>query len=226
MLRMKRSRARQQRQKPKAKLRLSAELDTLPSMRRPTPSSAHQQAETMKAKHGGRRRSPHRRAPLIHDELTFSMHEGRAPHLSTMSSPSPSSGQGPSLAPRRYQAEGRAPFLDDELIFIVSMYHRRAQASSWTQGKTDLKPCMVSEDELRLCRTPSLYQAWQQQMCMRRKTIPNSENTDEPSSREPSSPSLCKQIAEHEGGQTGRAWGASHGGRAQGIWPISRSALS
>ncbi|GAB2286113.1 hypothetical protein Dimus_020537 [Dionaea muscipula] len=179
MLRMKRSRARQQRQKPKAKLRLSTELDTLPSMRRPTPSSAHQPAETIKAKHGGRRRSPHRRAPLVHAqaelkkerptscttkeaELTFSMHEGRAPHLSTMSSPSPApsprSGQGPSLAPNRYQAEGRAPSLDDELIFIVSMYHRRAQASSRTQGKTDLRPCMVSVAELS---SPSMKEAKQ-----------------------------------------------------------------
>ncbi|GAB2285943.1 hypothetical protein Dimus_020372 [Dionaea muscipula] len=85
--------------------------------------------------------------------------------------------QGPSLAPRRAQAEGRAPPLDDELIFIVSMYHRRARASSRTPGKTDLRPCMVSEAELGLCRTPSLYQAWQRQMGMRRKTIPNSENT-------------------------------------------------
>ncbi|GAB2283805.1 hypothetical protein Dimus_018292, partial [Dionaea muscipula] len=85
--------------------------------------------------------------------------------------PSTSSGQGLSLAPRR------APSLDDDLIFIVSMYHRQTRASSRTQGKTDLRPCMVSKAELRLCRTPPLYQAWQQQMGMRRKMIPNSENT-------------------------------------------------
>ncbi|GAB2270723.1 hypothetical protein Dimus_005594 [Dionaea muscipula] len=89
----------------------------------------------------------------------------------------PSSRHGSSLPLLRAQAEGQAPPLDDELIFIVSMYHRRARASSQTQGKTDLRHCMVFEAEFRLCQTPSLYQAWQQQMSMSRKTIPNSENT-------------------------------------------------